>query len=81
VSRTAPIGELERELQAAVFRDASIHSASVRVVLDLIALNLNTAVVGCATAIHRFLAAGTGGTIVNVSSHRAHQAVPDVCPT
>ena len=51
---------------AAVFRDASLHSASIRVVLDLIALNLNPAVVGCATAIRRFLAAGNGGAIVNV---------------
>jgi NAD(P)-dependent dehydrogenase (short-subunit alcohol dehydrogenase family) len=65
---------------AAVFRDASVHSASIRVVLDLIALNLNPAVVGCATAIRRFLAAGTGGAIVNVSSHQAHQAVPGCLP-
>jgi hypothetical protein len=35
---------------AAVFRDASIHSAPTAVVLDLIALNLNPCVVGCATA-------------------------------
>ena len=65
---------------AAVFRDASLHSASIRVVLDLIALNLNPAVVGCATAIRRFLAAGNGGAIVNVSSHQAHQAVPGCLP-
>ena len=55
---------------AAVFRDASIHSAPTREVLDLIALNLNPAVVGCATAIRRFLAAGTDGAIVNVSHTR-----------
>jgi NAD(P)-dependent dehydrogenase (short-subunit alcohol dehydrogenase family) len=65
---------------AAVFRDASLHSASIRVVLDLIALNLNPAVVGCATAIRRFLAAGSGGAIVNVSSHQAHQPVPGCLP-
>jgi NAD(P)-dependent dehydrogenase (short-subunit alcohol dehydrogenase family) len=65
---------------AAVFRDASIHSASIREVLDLIALNLDPAVVGCATAIRRFLAAGTGGAIVNVSSHQARQAVPGCLP-
>jgi NAD(P)-dependent dehydrogenase (short-subunit alcohol dehydrogenase family) len=65
---------------AAVFRDASLHSASIRVVLDLIALNLDPAVVGCATAIRRFLAAGSGGAIVNVSSHQAHQAVPGCLP-
>ncbi|HEV8649779.1 MAG TPA: SDR family oxidoreductase [Actinomycetes bacterium] len=65
---------------AAVFRDASIHSASTRAVLDLIALNLNPAVVGCATAIRRFLAAGTGGAIVNLSSHQARRAVPGALP-
>jgi NAD(P)-dependent dehydrogenase (short-subunit alcohol dehydrogenase family) len=65
---------------AAVFRDASIHSAPTRQVLDLIALNLNPAVVGCATAIRRFLAAGTEGAIVNVSSHQARRAVPGALP-
>ena len=65
---------------AAVFRDASIHAASTRQVLDLIARNLNPAVVGCATAIRRFLAAGTGGAIVNVSSHQARRAVPGAMP-
>ena len=56
---------------AAVFRDASLH---------LIAMNLNPAVVGCATAIRRFLASGTHGAIVNVSSHQARQAVPGCTP-
>jgi NAD(P)-dependent dehydrogenase (short-subunit alcohol dehydrogenase family) len=65
---------------AAVFRDAWIHSAPVCQVLDLIALNLNPAVVGCATAIRRFLAAGRGGAIVNVSSHQARRAVPGALP-
>ena len=65
---------------AAVFRDASIHSAQTREVLDLIALNLNPAVVGCATAIRRFLAAGTEGAIVNISSHQARRAVPGALP-
>src|SRR5712691_13394371 len=44
---------------AAVFRDASLHSAATREMLDLIALNLHPVVVGCATAIRCFLAAGT----------------------
>ena len=61
---------------AAVFRDASIHWASTHTVLELIGLNLNPVVVGCATAIRRFLATGTGGAIVNVSSHQAQRAVP-----
>jgi NAD(P)-dependent dehydrogenase (short-subunit alcohol dehydrogenase family) len=65
---------------AAVFRDASIHSAPTAVVLDLIALNLNPCVVDCATAIRRFLAAGTAGAIVNVSSHQARRAVSGALP-
>lgn len=61
---------------AAVFRDALIHSASTGTILDLISLNLHPAVVGCATAIRRFLGAATTGAIVNVSSHQARRAVP-----
>jgi NAD(P)-dependent dehydrogenase (short-subunit alcohol dehydrogenase family) len=64
---------------AAVFRDASLHADPPRTVLDLVAANLGLAVVGCATAIRRFLAAG-GGAIVNVSSHQARQAVPGCTP-
>jgi NAD(P)-dependent dehydrogenase (short-subunit alcohol dehydrogenase family) len=65
---------------AAVFRDASVHTASTRDVLDLVQANLAPAVVGCATAVRRFLAAGTGGAIVNVSSHQAQRAVPGCTP-
>jgi NAD(P)-dependent dehydrogenase (short-subunit alcohol dehydrogenase family) len=65
---------------AAIFRDASIHSAPTREVLDLIAANLDPVVVGCATAIRRFLASGTGGAIINVSSHQAQRAVPGALP-
>ncbi|GAA1011782.1 short-chain dehydrogenase [Acrocarpospora pleiomorpha] len=65
---------------AAVFRNASVHSATSRQVLELIALNLDAAVVGCTTAVRRFLAAGTPGAIVNVSSHQARQAVPGSLP-
>ena len=65
---------------AAVFRDASLHSASAREVLDLVALNLAPAVVGCAVAVRRFLRAGMGGAIVNVSSHQAQRAVPGALP-
>jgi NAD(P)-dependent dehydrogenase (short-subunit alcohol dehydrogenase family) len=61
---------------AAVFRDASLHSDPPAAVLELIGLNLAPAVAGCATAIRRFLAAGTGGAIVNVSSHQASRPVP-----
>jgi NAD(P)-dependent dehydrogenase (short-subunit alcohol dehydrogenase family) len=65
---------------AAVFRDASFHWASTNTVLELIDLNLKPAVVGCATAIRRFLASGGGGAIVNVSSHQARRAVPGCMP-
>ncbi|MFF3443897.1 SDR family NAD(P)-dependent oxidoreductase [Streptosporangium sp. NPDC002721] len=65
---------------AAVFRDASVHEVPAREILDLIALNLDPAVVGCATAIRRFLAAGRGGAIVNVSSHQAQRAVRGALP-
>ena len=63
-----------------MFRDASLHADPPAAVLELIALNLAPAVVGCATAIRRFLAAGTGGAIVNVSSHQARRAVPGALP-
>jgi len=65
---------------AAVFRDAALHEAGARAVLELIALNLGLAVTGCATAVRRFLAHGTGGAIVNVSSHQAQRAVAGALP-
>src|SRR5262245_55596822 len=65
---------------AALFRDASIHTSTTREILDLISVNLDCAVAGCATAIRRFLAAGTAGAVVNVSSHQARQAVPGCLP-
>ena len=65
---------------AAVFRDASVDADPAATVLELIGLNLAPAVVGCATAVRRFLAAGGGGAIVNVSSHQARRAVPGALP-
>ncbi|MET7472576.1 SDR family oxidoreductase [Micromonospora sp. NPDC005222] len=65
---------------AAVFRDADLHRAPAREVVDLIALNLRPAVAGAGTAVRRFLAARTGGAIVNVSSHQARRAVPGALP-
>jgi NAD(P)-dependent dehydrogenase (short-subunit alcohol dehydrogenase family) len=65
---------------AAVFRDAQVHADGAREVLDAIALNLDPAVVGCAAAVRRFLAADTGGAIVNVSSHQAQRAVRGALP-
>jgi NAD(P)-dependent dehydrogenase (short-subunit alcohol dehydrogenase family) len=65
---------------AAVFRDASLHTAAPREVLDLVDRNLAPVVTGCSTAVRRFLAAGTRGAIVNVSSHQAGRAVPGSLP-
>jgi len=65
---------------AAVFRDAWLHSAPAGEVLDIIAANLGPAIAGCATAIRRFLHAGTGGAIVNISSHQAQRAVRGALP-
>ena len=65
---------------AAVFRDAGLGAASAREVLDLVELNLAPAVTGCAVAVKRFLTAGSGGSIVNVSSHQAQRAVRGALP-
>ncbi|MGN9838436.1 SDR family NAD(P)-dependent oxidoreductase [Nonomuraea sp. H19] len=65
---------------AAVFRDASVHSSPVGEVRALIAANVDLAVVGCATAVRRFLAASTPGAIVNITSHQATRAVPGSLP-
>jgi NAD(P)-dependent dehydrogenase (short-subunit alcohol dehydrogenase family) len=65
---------------AAVFRDAWLDEAPAREVVDLIVANLSLAVTGCATAVRRYLAAGVGGAIVNVSSHQAQRAVRGALP-
>jgi NAD(P)-dependent dehydrogenase (short-subunit alcohol dehydrogenase family) len=65
---------------AAVFRDAWLDAIPAREVVELIIANLSLAVTGCATAVRRFLAAGTGGAIVNVSSHQAQRAVRGAMP-
>ena len=65
---------------AAVFRDAGLHSGSANDVLEIITANLALAVVGCATAVQRFRAAGRGGAIVNVSSHQAQRPVRGAVP-
>lgn len=61
---------------AAVFRDVALHTTGLSSVLDMVHLNLDVAVAGCAAAVRAFLAAGTGGAIVNVSSHQASRPVP-----
>jgi NAD(P)-dependent dehydrogenase (short-subunit alcohol dehydrogenase family) len=65
---------------AAVFRDAAIHDTPAAAVLELITANLGLAVAGSAAAIRRFLAEGTPGAVVNVSSHQAQRAVPGALP-
>ena len=71
---------------AALFRDATLHTAEPAAIMDLISANLAPVVTGCAVAVRRFLAAGrgqrgrTGGSIVNVSSHQAQRAVRGALP-
>ncbi|PZG16982.1 short-chain dehydrogenase [Micromonospora craterilacus] len=84
-ARAADLAERTQPLtgwvnNAAVFRDASVHDAPVDEVVDLITRNLRPAVVGSATAVRRFLAAGTAGAVVNVSSHQASRPVPGCLP-
>jgi NAD(P)-dependent dehydrogenase (short-subunit alcohol dehydrogenase family) len=77
----AEAGELRGWVNnAAVFRDAAIHETPAAELLALIARNLGLAVTGSAVAVRRFLAAGTPGAIVNVSSHQAQRAVPGALP-
>jgi len=57
-----------------VFDDAFLHE-DPESVLETIAANLVPAVVGTAEAVRRFLAAGSKGAIVNVSSHQAQRPV------
>jgi NAD(P)-dependent dehydrogenase (short-subunit alcohol dehydrogenase family) len=63
-----------------VFADARVDAVPARQVADLIMANVSLAVTGCATAVRRFLAAGTGGAIVNLSSHQAQRAVRGALP-
>lgn len=65
---------------AAVFRDAWLDRSGANQVLEIVDANLRPVVVGCETAVGRFLAAGTGGSIVNISSHQARRAVPGALP-
>lgn len=65
---------------AAVFGDTWLDAAGARETMELITANLGLAVAGCATAVRRFLSAGTGGAIVNVSSHQAQRPVRGALP-
>jgi NAD(P)-dependent dehydrogenase (short-subunit alcohol dehydrogenase family) len=76
--RAAPLGGWVNN--AARFRDAALHTACPAQVMELIAANVAPVVTGCAVAVRRFLAAGQGGAIVNVSSHQAQRAVRGALP-
>lgn len=65
---------------AAVFRDASLHDVPGAEILRLVELNLAPVIVGTATAVRRFLASKTPGSIVNVSSHQAARPVRGALP-
>lgn len=65
---------------AAMFTDAWLDAVPAAEVVGLITANLALAVTGCATAVRRFLAAGSGGAIVNVSSHQAQRPVRGALP-
>lgn len=85
VGRAADLAQAAGELtgwvnNSAVFRDASVHDSPTGRVRELISANFDPALTGYAVAIRRFLAAGTAGAIVNVSSHQARQAVPGCLP-
>jgi NAD(P)-dependent dehydrogenase (short-subunit alcohol dehydrogenase family) len=59
---------------AAVFRDAVVADDPAEV-LRLVHTNLAPTVIGSGVAVGRFIASGTAGAIVNVSSHQAQRAV------
>ena len=63
---------------AAVFRDVALEDPSR--VVEVITTNIALAVAGCSVAVGRFVASGTRGSIVNVSSHQAQRAVRGALP-
>jgi NAD(P)-dependent dehydrogenase (short-subunit alcohol dehydrogenase family) len=65
---------------AAMFKDAWLDAVPAAEVTGLIMANLALAVAGCAAAVRRFLVAGSGGAIVNVSSHQAQRPVRGALP-
>lgn len=65
---------------AAVFDDAGLVSTPVDRIAELIARNLDFALVGCHTAVNHFVAHSRPGAIVNVSSHQAQRPVRGALP-
>lgn len=60
---------------AASFSPASVEVPEAAEVIARIGANLDPVVVGCLAAVRGFLDGGTGGAIVNVSSHQAQRPV------
>lgn len=81
IERARELGELRGWVNnAAVFRDAWLHEAGSRAVLDIVDAMLRPAVAGAAAALQEFLRTGAPGAIVNVSSHQAQRAVRGALP-
>ncbi|MGY1669940.1 SDR family NAD(P)-dependent oxidoreductase [Geodermatophilus sp. SYSU D00710] len=65
---------------AAVFRDATLTSATAAEVLDLVTANLALALASCSAAVGHLRAHGRPGAIVTVSSHQAQRPVRGALP-
>ena len=65
---------------AAVFRDAWLHEAGGAETAELVRRNLQPALAGAAAAVAELRRAGTGGSVVNVSSHQAQRPVRGALP-
>jgi NAD(P)-dependent dehydrogenase (short-subunit alcohol dehydrogenase family) len=65
---------------AAIFRDAALHTATAEQVLKLVSANLALAITGSHTAVNHFLHHARPGAIVNVSSHQAQRPVRGALP-
>lgn len=76
VAAAATLGTLRGYVNnAAVFADVWAHEVGGREFTRLVQRNLAPAIAGCAAAVRHFVATGTGGAIVNVSSHQGQRAV------
>ncbi|MFP5071396.1 SDR family NAD(P)-dependent oxidoreductase [Pseudonocardia nantongensis] len=65
---------------AAIFRDAALHTHPPDETAALINANLAPVLVGSGVAVRRFRAERTAGAIVNISSHQAQRAVRGALP-
>jgi NAD(P)-dependent dehydrogenase (short-subunit alcohol dehydrogenase family) len=62
---------------AAVNTPSSLHGSDLDTIREILAINLEAYVVGCAEAVKQFLAQDSGGAIVNVSSIHAVVGYPE----